>query len=233
LRSFVTQGHEVVLHAYERPDNVPDGVVLSDASELLPASAILRYTDGGSPAIHADFLRYEILARGLGLYVDCDCYCLKPVEDAESVYGWESRTRIANAVLKLPSDSPVLTELRRLRVARAFVPPWASPRRRAYYRARAALGVPVRLQDMPWGYTGPSALTWYLKQYGLEGMAAPIDVFYPVHYEQAGLLLDPDLSISDLVTHRTVILHLSNEVLRHRDLSNVPPTSPLGTILAS
>ena len=233
LRSFVRHGHRTVLHVYEQPADVPDGVELADAGELLPSSRIIRHRMSGSLALFSDLLRYEIQKKELGLYVDCDCYCLRPLEDAEYIFGWESAASIANGVLKLLPNSQALANLLAIKDTRVFDTPWASAKRRAYQRLRACLGVPVKIQDMPWGFTGPRALTWYLKQHGLERHARPIDTFYPVHWDQVPLLLDPGLTIADLVTPRTLILHLANEKLRHFDITTVPPTSPLGVILYS
>lgn len=233
LGSFLRHGHRVVLHVYETPADLPAGVELADAEELLPQSRIVRYTNGGGLAIFSDMLRYELIRKGLGLYVDCDCYCLAPIEDGDFIFGYESADIVTNAVLKLPPDCPVLGKLRALKDMRGFVPPWTSERRRMYYKWRARLGFPVRIQDMPWGYTGPSALTWYLREAGLEGHAQPIDRFFPVHYSQTPLLLDPALRIEDITTPRTRLLHLYNEKLRKADLGRVPPSSPLGAILES
>jgi hypothetical protein len=232
LRSFVRHGHQTILHVYERPFDVPDGIELSDANELLPASQIIHYSRGGSPAISANLIRYEVLRRALGLYVDCDVFCLRPIQDADHIFGFETANSINNGVLKLPQDCQVLDELRRLKSG-ALIPPWVRPAHQLYYRWRAGLGVPVKIQDMPWGTTGPRALTWYLKQYGLDRHAEPIDVFYPLHYDQVPLLLDPDLRIEDVISSRTRLLHLYNEKLRHMNLSQVPETSPLGMVLAS
>lgn len=233
LRSFVRHGHKVVLHVYGRPEDAPDGVELANAEDLLPGSRIVRYSRGGSPAIFANLLRYELLKKGLGLYVDCDCYCLRPIENADYIFGYEATGFINNAVLKLPQDCPVLEDLCRLKDARRFIPPWAGEKWKMYYTWRARLGMAVKIQDMPWGYTGPFALTWYLKEHGLDQYAAPIDHFYPVHAGQTALLLDPELRIEDITTRRTRLLHLSNEKLKGVDIASVPPSSPLGTILAS
>lgn len=232
LRSFLRHGHRTILHVYERPLDVPKGVEISDANELLPEASIVRYSRGGSPAIFADFLRYEILRKGLGLYVDCDVFCLSPIEDREHMFGWEGEL-VNNAVLKLPSDSPVLSSLCRLKDAHNFVPPWASAKRKAYYKWRSKLFLPVRMQDFPWGYTGPFALSWYLSENGLTNLAYPIDYFYPVHPRQTNMFLDPGLSIADLCTHRTQLIHLYHENLKHVDVSKVPASSPLGLMLAA
>lgn len=233
LRSFVRHGHRVVLHAYGRPTDMPDGVELADAGNLLPSSRIIRYTRGGSPAIFSNFLRYEIQRQGLGLYVDCDCYCIVPMQDEDYTFGFEAAGHIANGVLKLPKDSPLVDDLCRLKDQKALIPLWASRKRQLYYRWRARLGLGVKLQDLPWGYTGPYALTWYAAQHDLHRYAAPIDAFYPVHTSQTPLLTDPDLTIADITTHRTRLLHLSNERLKRINLAEVPASSPLGIILAA
>ena len=234
LRSFVRNGHRTVLHVFDAPSDLPEGVELADATSLLNSAAKPWTRKGIQPAVLSDLLRYELLARGHGLYVDCDCYCLRPIENAECIFCWESDGRVNTGVLKLPPDSPVLSALRQLGSVRAFVPPWASARRQLYYHIRAAAGIPVPIHKMPWGDTGPKALTWYIKLYGLDGEAEPIDVFYPVHYDQVPLLLDPGLTIEDLTTHRTRILHLSNSRLAALGgMSRIPPSSPLGTIVES
>lgn len=231
LASFVRHGHKVRLHCYERPEDLPTGVEAVDASSILPASRIVRYRAGGSLALFANLFRYELLAAGAGLYVDCDVYCLKPMEDSDYIFGWENSSAINNAVLKLPPESPALAGLRELKDARALIPPWASKKRQMYYRLRAMMGIPVSISDMPWGTTGPSALTWHLKRHGLERYAAPQDTFYWVN-ERTAALLDPDLTIDELTTHRTTLLHLYNETLRHVIGRNgIPPSSPLGQLL--
>jgi hypothetical protein len=65
-------------------------------------------------------------------------------------------------------------------------------------------------------------------------------VFYPVAMSHIRLLVDPDLSLEDLITPRTRTVHLWNQLfLKHASklppniLDNVPPTFPLGRIIAS
>ncbi|MGX8010208.1 hypothetical protein ACVDG8_015210 [Mesorhizobium sp. ORM8.1] len=62
--------------------------------------------------------------------------------------------------------------------------------------------------------------------------AAPIDVFYPVHYDQVSMLLDPDLSLDDIVTPRTLCIHLFDKVLKEQMKGRaIPAGSPLGQML--
>jgi hypothetical protein len=92
--------------------------------------------------------------------------------------------------------------------------------------------MPVKIQDMRWGSTGAAAVTWYVKQYGLDRHASAMDVFYPLRWDQTALFLDPDLRMEEITTPRTRFLHLWNEMLRREDLSQIAPSSPLGVMLA-
>jgi hypothetical protein len=84
---------------------------------------------------------------------------------------------------------------------------------------------------MPWGTFGPHALTYYVKEIGLQNEVCPQDVFYPLDHGRISLLFDPELAIEDISTHRTECIHLYNELLRRRGTENIPPTSPLGRML--
>jgi hypothetical protein len=48
---------------------------------------------------------------------------------------------------------------------------------------------------MPWGTTGPKALTKFAKKHDRDRLASPPDVFYPVSPIQTRLIFDPDISV--------------------------------------
>lgn len=210
VRSFVRHGHKVLMHCYEEIIDLPKGVEVHDANKLLPISEMIRMRNG-SPAVFCDLLRYEVQAQGLGLYVDCDVYCLKPIENEEYMVGWESDKFINQAVLKLPLNSPTLKDLLRLKNKKTFIPPWLKKKHQYKYRLRACFGFPAKLEDLPWGTTGPKAVTYYLKRNGEEDFAQPIDIYYSLSSSHLSLLLDPSLNdIESVVTPRTQMIHLWN-----------------------
>jgi hypothetical protein len=230
LHSFKRVGHRVRLHVYENVTGVPAGIELADANEVLPKSRVVRHTATRSYALAADLFRYELLAAGLGIYVDCDCYCIKPLDDAEYIMGWEDGTHICNALLRLPVDSLLLQDLRSIGQAKAFVPPWFRRRDRRCLRMRAFFGVPRRLADMPWGTVGPVALTYYARKHSVAQHALAADILYGLAPTRANLLLDPGLTMNDFVTPRTKVVHLWSEHLRH--LCKTPPVgSTLETLI--
>jgi hypothetical protein len=234
LRSFSRHGHRVVLHCYARPRDTPPGIEIADANILIPQSRIIRHRETGSLTIFSDLLRYEILGAGLGLYVDCDMFCLRPIEDAEFIFGWERSDSVNSAILKLPIDCPALVELRSIKNSLTFKPWHKGGVRRRISRWLKGKRPATSLEDLSWGTTGPVALTYYLKKHGLAHLASPIDRFYPVHYTCVPLLFDPALSLKDITTHRTDALHLyqSNFWRSSRELE-IPKGSPIWELLNS
>ena len=110
LRSFVAQGHPYHLYTYDQIENVPPGVTLQDASQILPQSQIFRNARGqgkGSLAAFSDLFRYKLLLDRGGWWVDTDVFCLKPFDfDAPYVFGAEDKP-VATGIIKMPQGSPL------------------------------------------------------------------------------------------------------------------------------
>src|SRR5208337_137257 len=85
MKSFMANGHEFHLYTYEALQDVPQGVVVKDANEIVPQTRIkeFRWFAGFS-----DFFRYSMLWKG-GWYVDMDVVCLRPL-NFESEYTFAS-----------------------------------------------------------------------------------------------------------------------------------------------
>ena len=237
LRSFLRHGHRVMLHCYERPADTPANVEIADARNLLPESRIIRYRGTGSFALFSNLLRYEILKAALGLYVDCDVFCLRPIEDADYIFGHEGILKgqsLSNAVLKLPSDCPTLAALCAIKDTHDFIPPWEENEKARERPLQWLRGAPATaLQDLPWGTTGPRALSYYAEQHGIAHHASPIDRFYPVPWIHLELLFDPGLSLKELITHRSDTVHLHNNNQRKRLPADIglPKGSPIWEIV--
>jgi len=235
LRSFLRAGHRTILHCFAAPTDVPKGIELADAGKLLPESRLIRHKASNSVAIFSDLLRYELLRAELGLYVDCDMFCVSPIEDEDYIFGWSSPKSINNAVLKLPAQSPALLDLCQIKNG-GFIPPWFTPWHKLQIRFRQTLGGRgLSIEDLPWGSSGPKTLTWYARHYRIDHYAKKKEVFYPIDNHDLALLFDPERAIEDLITPLTKAVHLYNEYFKRRSLHviPVPPTSPLGRMLAA
>jgi hypothetical protein len=82
INSFLQNGHPFHLYIYQSVQNVPEGVILKDANEILSSDLIYQSPDGwgkGSYAPFADLFRLELLRQRGGWWVDMDVICLQPV----------------------------------------------------------------------------------------------------------------------------------------------------------
>ena len=140
LTSMVRTGHDVTLYSYSKSHDVPAGVRLRHASELIPESRIIRHERTGSISLFADIFRLEGLRAGLGIWLDADMLVLRSLDDmGDQIFGWESSTIINNAVLLLQPSSPTLKQLLELVDSKSPMPPYWDAKRRAYQRIRAAI----------------------------------------------------------------------------------------------
>jgi hypothetical protein len=205
-------------------------VEVRDAAEILPANRIIRHKTG-SVALFANWFRYELQRRGLGTWLDTDAYLLKPL-DGETPYlmGFESG-HINNGVIRIPADSPLLAPLIAVFEEKS-VPPWLPPRPRlaAWWRLRTTGR--SGLAQMPWGSAGPKALTALARQHGLLHHALPPEVLYPVSWEKADWIGNPRIRLADVITDRTVSVHLWNERIKHFKDRPAAPSSFLARLQA-
>lgn len=226
LRSLIRQGHGIALYSYRRPDGVPDGVEIRDAGSILPESKAFTGRNG-SVAAFSDWFRYELLDRGLGTWVDTDVYLLKPLDSHRTfLFGEESAGILNNAILRLPSESPMISLLLEP-FRKAGIPRGLSWRQRLPLLVRKFAKGQMDLRRLPWGSTGPLALTAVARRCGVMADALPSDVFFPVHWRRANWIVDPAVTLDELTSDRTVAIHLWNECIK--DLKTRP--APEGSFL--
>lgn len=229
MASMLRAGHQLVVYSYDSGLAVPAGVVLRDAAEILPQSRTILH-ESGSWAPFADIFRYEALLKGIGTWVDLDVLLLKPLDDlGDYVFGWQDANVINNAVLKLPRDSECLGRLVALGRADVVVPPqW--PRRQALkQRMRGLVGAQTPMENLEWGAVGPFALTRLIADFRLMHRCQPVDVFYPVPWQQAHLTFEPDTPLLlNVLSSSTRAIHLWND--RIKELKRTPP--PRGSLIA-
>jgi hypothetical protein len=227
LRSLLRQGHRVALYRYHPVEGVPHGIEQRDAAEILAVDRIIRHRTG-SVALFANWFRYELMRRAQGIWVDADQYLLAPiVAPGPHLFGWQEPGLIANGVLRIPRESPLLPALLEPFEQRR-IPFWLSRRARAAARWRLWRTGRTGLAAMPWGSLGPHALTALAKRHGLAGEAVAQSAFYPVHFSDAGWVRDPSRALAEMVAPDSVGLHLWNErIKRWKD-----DPAPRGSFLA-
>jgi hypothetical protein len=212
MKSFLDHGHQYVLYAYKTLD-LPAGVIVRDANEILPESSVFFYGDGagigrGSVAAFSNLFRYHMLHQIGGWWVDADVICLsETIPESEIFVGWEYPDLIGSAILKFPAFHSFVREL-----------------------CDQAEGVGP---DAEWGTSGPYLLTRLLRESNLLGLASSQPMAYPVQSIDALHLLLPErrAEVEKRIVDRP-FLHFWNEI--HRRAVVLPwMAPPAGSVMAA
>ncbi|MEO1191803.1 MAG: hypothetical protein AAFY02_08610 [Pseudomonadota bacterium] len=218
LMSFLRHGHRVALHCYEPVVDVPAGVEIRDAARILPKSAIIRHYQTNSPSLFSNYWRYKMMESLKGYWIDCDVYCLRPFDyESDPVFGWQQNDVINGAVLRLIPGSPFHRDAIKVFEDKRPEMPWFSKDQMRRAKLRSFFYRRHLLSVLPWGSTGPRAITYLARKHDEAKKALPVAAFYPLHYEDSGKLLRADFNLSDLVTEETRAVHLWNETLLRKD----------------
>lgn len=111
---------------------------------------------------------------------------------------------------------------------RADIPEWVPWHRAVWAKARAWMTGRPDLASLPWGTAGPFAVSALAERYGFASQALPADVFNPVPWYNAAWIVDPRVKLENVVTRRTIGIHLWNECIKA--LKDEP--APEGSFLA-
>jgi mannosyltransferase OCH1-like enzyme len=191
VASFLSNGHEYHLYVYDEMRNVPEGAVVKDAGEILPASSVFQYKHQASYAGFANFFRYKLLLERGGWWADTDVVCLKSFDFAdEHVFSTEmcrGEEVTTSGVIKAPKGSAVM----------------------AY-----AWGVCQKKnpRELVWGETGPRLMMDAVEKFSLSHLKQPFQVFCPLDYSEWHKVLEPDFGTGFGET--TYAVHLWNEMWR-------------------
>jgi hypothetical protein len=212
--SFLAHGHELRLHVYQEPANVPRGLTLVDANRTLPERDLFRHYKTGSIAAFADWFRYRLLYEQGGIWADTDVVCLKPLRyEQTEIFGWQDDSIINNAVLGLPAGHELAAWMAGCcENPNRWLPYDNSRMRRRKLRRRLLRG--NRRGDIEWGENGPHGLTQAARHLGYADRALPLWHFYPLHYSQWRAVFQPGLGDHPGVLSASTTLHLWNEMTR-------------------
>ena len=218
VKSFVDAGHEVWLYHYEDIFNVPEGVTLKDANDILPQTGFLVHERTGSPALHSDLFRYHMLNKVDNIiWADTDAYCCKPfVTETGHFFGWESPKHINGGVLGLPQDSEALRLLIEFTSDEFSIPPWYDDERKAELQKAKDAGNPVHAGEMTWGVWGPHAVTHFLHVTGEHKYAFPVTGLYPVPFKDRRNMLKRGYDFDGIITEDTFSIHFYGRRMRRR-----------------
>jgi hypothetical protein len=203
ITSFLAHGHRYELYIYDEVEGIPDGCYVLDAARVLDRSEVFVHQSPrhfGTVSGFANLFRYVLLHELGGWWVDTDVVCMSTeFDDSDYVFA-EVDGMFLNGVIRAPAKS----ELMRVMVERA-------------QRDGGA--------EQEFAVTGPTLFTTVVRELGLDARAWSESRLYPVSWQDALHLLDPERADEiERAAVRSVMLHLWNEILRvHGILKAVRP----------
>lgn len=135
IKSYLKQGYHYELYTYWPVANVPEGVWVRDAREIIPEDKI--FTFGGAITPFSDLFRYKLLHDRGGVWTDCDIICTRPfhlatVGQSDSYIFVTERTILKGAFNSCIKKPPYTCKLRK--VLNSFImAPKGSPLMKVMY----------------------------------------------------------------------------------------------------
>ena len=134
LASMVANDLDVSLYSYESVSNVPEGIKLKDANEILDLSLLdklqcIKKKENNSyqPIVNfSDFFRIFLQKHEKGLWLDSDMFIFRPFtyDLKEVFFGYEGKGRIGSPVFYLPKDHEIISEYENLIKQDVLMPNW-------------------------------------------------------------------------------------------------------------
>lgn len=184
--SYLSNGHDFHLYAYTDVKNVPKGVVLMDATQIISEKKIFK-DKNGSIASFSDWFRYKLLYLRGGWWVDMGSVCLKYFNfEDDYCFSCESGSVINNGYIKAPAKSELF---------------------KVCLQKINQLGFNYVL----WGSFGPSLLANILAEYEANPFIKDSRYFCPIDWTEISKLISvPTYHPTD----ENYALHLWNEIWR-------------------
>lgn len=191
INSFLKNGHPYHLYTYGGVGNVPDGVDIKDANEIILEKNIFLVRGGYSS--FSDFFRWKLVLDRGNWWVDTDAVCLRPLNfNSEYVFiGGNgpvgSADCITSGLYKAPAQSPIMKW------------GWAQCQQ-------------MNIETMTWGQAGPPLFTEAVHHFGFEKYIVPGKLFFPIFYDKVPASMTEPVASMDFGAAYSV--HLFNEMWR-------------------
>lgn len=220
---MVMTGQRVKLFVYERLENVPAGVELHDARDILPKSAIYQidpdypsYKPWISILQFSDFFRVMLMKHGKGVWLDTDVYLVKPFHpDPGKIWlARENRSRVGVSALYLPPDNPVIAAFEAYMRGGNPVPDWLGFKRRVIMpQVLRMKGIAVRPNRLGITVFGNDGISRLAKRFGFFEAAKPKETFYYWTGHRAERIFDPAYGLQMLDQPDFIGFHIHKKAL--------------------
>jgi hypothetical protein len=186
-------GFDVTLYSYDEVENVPNGIRLADAEDIVKRDFIHRFKVMGRASIphFADYFRCCLFRKTGAAWIDADILCLRPFSfNTEKTFlAKQADDLIGNAILRIHSEDALLPKLIN------------SIEKKADDR------------DHPYGASGPYLIT---EMYGSAGLADAFDpkYFFPIPSDKWWMAFLPsERTACEKACAEANVLHLWNNFL--------------------
>lgn len=209
LLSHVQQGHPTTLYCTDTVTNVPEGVIVKPASEIMTIDReIVAQT---SESFLSNVFRYKMIQATDAVWVDCDAFCHKPFPDEmQNIYaGHGFRGALNCGVVYIPKDGELINLLMDYYFNLPDAPPWFNKQQRKKIEKQdPKLPQAVRIYNAERTAFGPQAFTYFAQQTGDYDKALSHDVLYPVPFQLNDVFYDPYGRVEGHFTENTLSVHL-------------------------
>lgn len=191
LASFLANGHGYDLYTYEPVANVPSGVTIRDAEEILPRSRAFQYSEHRTWSGFANFFRYKLLLERGGWWADTDLVCLRHFDFADE-YVFSSEFSVGRQMpnigaIKAPAGSEIMS----------------------YMWDVCQTKDPAKLV---WGETGPALMEEAVEKFSMRRYVKDWRTFCPIGFRNWRMAIDQN-AFEDF-GDETYAVHLWHEMWR-------------------
>jgi len=193
LASFVRLGMPYHLYIYDPVDNIPPGIEIKDAHEIVHRSRIFRYHGTGSYAGFSNLFRYMLLFSKSGYWVDTDVMLIKPP----------------------PIDNSYIFATEHAGAGRGIASCYfTAPAGCAFLRDCVNAATSIDPMTLSWGEIGPRLMMRMADQHKLSEYQLPIPAVCPIPFWQV-----QRFEVPGTIRDSTFAVHIWHEARRQAELS--------------
>lgn len=209
LLSHVRQGHPTTLYCTDRVTNVPSGVTVRPASEIMAID--MDIVGQTSESFLSNVFRYKMIQKTGAVWIDCDAYCHRafPDEMTHIYAGHGFRGALNCGVVLIPETGELMARLLDYYENLPEAPAWFNKQQRKKLdKQDSALPQAVRIYNAERTAFGPQAFTWFAQQTGDYERALSPEYLYPVPFQLNDVFFDPHGRVEGHFTDNTLSVHL-------------------------
>jgi len=223
LLSHIRHGHPTTLYCTDKVENVPEGVKVRRADEIMDIPMdIVAET---SASFLSNVFRYKMIRQTDEIWIDCDAFCHAPFpDDLDHIYaGHGMRGALNCGVVKIPQKGALMDVLLDYYENLPPAPPWFNDRqKRRLGRQPDNLPHAVKIYNAERTAFGPQAFTHFARVTGDIDRAMTADVLYPVPFQLNDVFFDPHGRVEGWFTEATLSVHLYTNGTRPWWRNNAP-----------